>query len=167
MSAAFRVVLLPNANGLAHTSRCLAIAHAMRRLGPQVQILCAGSGPAMDLARGLNIEVVPIRENDHARLLAGVRSTGLPDFGDGDALRQQLADQEALIQEVSPDVIVSDWNPTARLAALRCTVAHVAVSNTVLTPARAIPFTRIRPRALFDRTANALEQRVISRSARK
>ncbi|MGW7410353.1 hypothetical protein ACWGI9_42945 [Streptomyces sp. NPDC054833] len=133
-----KVLYLPAETGTGHNMRALAVAAKVRELFPESeQHVYLGSKSAvftpMFEAHGVQVHVAP-SERDHANTSQLGRSfdwttyvTGYLDrtFISGDRMLNAVA----LIAAVRPDVVVSDYNVAASLAAEVSGVPHVLITE--------------------------------------
>ncbi|MEU6366562.1 hypothetical protein ABZ876_12665 [Streptomyces sp. NPDC046931] len=133
-----KVLYLPAETGTGHNMRALAVAAKVRELFPESeQHVYLGSKSAvftpMFEAHGVHVHVAPA-ERDHANTSQLGRSfdwttyvTGYLDrtFISGDRMLNAVA----LIAAVRPDVVVSDYNVAASLAAEVSGVPHVLITE--------------------------------------
>ena len=97
---------MPEADILAHLSRPLEIASALKDLGHEV--VFAGSGRYIHLATERGFPVVQATSLDKEQALACARS-GRGNFLDDRVLRQKVAEDRRILKEVTPDLVLGDF----------------------------------------------------------
>lgn len=105
-----RILVLPDGNWLAHTTRPLEIARALRQAGDEV--VFAGTGQYMRLPRELDFEVLPLHTIDPQGVLDRSRSGRVGFYSDQDIAT--CVDAElAMYDRVRPDLVLGDFRLTA------------------------------------------------------
>jgi len=124
-----RILYALNGQGRGHTSRARAVTHALRSRGHNVSFCCGG-----DAAERLRAESEPVLDvpaprelvrGNRVRLLATARHN-LPLAVRTPEIVESLTDH---IRDLSPDLVVSDFEPFAPRAAERLGISAVALSH--------------------------------------
>jgi uncharacterized protein (TIGR00661 family) len=124
-----RILYALNGQGRGHTSRALAVTHALRRRGHEVSFCCGG-----DAAERLRRQSEPVLDvpaprelvrGNRVRLLATARHN-LPLAVGTPEIAEEVAER---MREIAPDLVVSDFEPFAPRAADRLGIPAVALSH--------------------------------------
>jgi UDP:flavonoid glycosyltransferase YjiC (YdhE family) len=105
-----RILVIPDGNWLAHTTRPLEIARALAAAGDEV--IFAGAGQYMRLPRELGFEIHDLHTIDPAVVLARSRS-GRVYFYDERDIAACVAAELDLYDRVRPDLVLGDFRLTA------------------------------------------------------
>ena len=123
-----RVLLLADANFLAHTSRVLEIGKALQKRGHHVSF--AGDGPFVRLAKAENMDTDTVFTVPGQVTLALVRRGGYVDPRWWRKVSERCVDSDvACIRRQKPDVIIGDMRWSARAACEIAQVPYVSVTN--------------------------------------
>lgn len=133
-----KLLALPNAHALAHVSRLLEIAKALRARGHE--IIFAGHGRYLQVAGWDGFETRELAYMPVEQVVRAVRSGRLWEVYREDQLEQFIAAELALYEAVAPDLVLLDNRPSARTSAEKAGLKTMAVVNVHLTPYRRIPF---------------------------
>jgi UDP:flavonoid glycosyltransferase YjiC (YdhE family) len=158
-----KLLALPNAHALAHVSRLLEIAKVLRTRGHEV--IFAGHGRYLQVAGWDGFETRELPYMSVEQVVRAVRSGRLWEVYREDQLKQFIAAELALYEDVRPDLVLLDNRPSARTSAEQAGLKTVAVVNVHLTSYRRIPFfslgnvlgSSFPGVALADRLENASE----------
>ena len=158
-----KLLALPNAHALAHVSRLLEIAKVLRTRGHEV--IFAGHGRYLQVAGWDGFETRELPYMSVEQVVRAVRSGRLWEVYREDQLKQFIAAELTLYEDVRPDLVLLDNRPSARTSAEQAGLKTVAVVNVHLTPYRRIPFfslgnvlgSSFPGIALADRVENASE----------
>jgi MGT family glycosyltransferase len=105
-----RILVIPDGNWLAHTTRPLEIARVLRDAGDEV--IFAGSGQYMRLPRDLGFEIHDLCTIDPALVLARARSGRVYFYDERDIAAGVDAELE-LYERLQPDLVLCDFRLTA------------------------------------------------------
>ena len=133
-----KLLALPNAHALAHVSRLLEIAKVLRARGHE--IIFAGHGRYLQVAGWDGFETRELPYMSVEQVVRAVRSGRLWEVYREDQLKQFIAAELALYEELRPDLVLLDNRPSARTSAEQAGLKTVAVVNVHLTSYRRIPF---------------------------
>lgn len=124
------ILFIPEGTILAHVSRGVEIA---RRLDPNANnIHFACSGPAATLIEKAGFHHTPLLTRPKEELLARLHK-GQSAFTEH-SLRDYVQAEIALLETLSPDVVVSDFRPSVGISARVAGIRHICVTNAVWTP---------------------------------
>lgn len=125
-----RVLFCAEAVTLAHVGRSVTLALAARRLGMQVAVACDKRYRWVVAAEGLrwkSLETISSRQFENAMAL------GTPIYGVADLLAY-AAEEEGLLQEFQPDVVVGDFRLSLAASARRQKIPCINVVNAYWSP---------------------------------
>jgi len=128
-----RILLFPDANFLAHVSRLLEIAKALRD-AHGAEVAFAGAGPYLGLARDEGFQTHPCFTVPRDRTLDLARRALLMDpvWWQRVVARSIRSDVEVIERE-RPDVVVGDMHWSLRASAAQCGVPYVSLVNAAWT----------------------------------
>ena len=133
-----KVLALVNAHALAHVSRALEVARALRRRGHDVHFAGHGTYLAVAGAAGFPTHELPYVTIEQVRIATRSRRlwTLFPE-----PLVQACIDAElALYRRLKPDVVLLDNRCTARTSSEHAGIRSVAILNVHMSAQRRIPF---------------------------
>lgn len=151
-----KILAMPDGNWLSHTSRVLEVARRLRESGHEV--VFAGEGQYMRLARDAGFRVAPVKTLDPDRVLACSRR-GRADWYDYRRAKSCVDAELALFETEQPDLVLGDFRLSLSTS---CELAAVALAVTL--NAAWTDYYTVRIRApehlaitrLFGRTATSL-----------
>ena len=133
-----KILALSNSHALAHVSRQLEIAKALRRRGHDV--ILAGHGKYLKVAE---MDGFPTRELPYTsleRLIRTIRSQRLWELYPEADLTRYIEAELALYEEIMPDLVLLDNRVTGRTSAEKAGIKTVAALNVHMSNYRRIPF---------------------------
>ncbi len=101
-----KILVMPDGNWLAHTSRPLEVAKLLRNFGHD--IVFAGEGNYMELPRKNGFQTFPITTFDPIHSLAISRS-GRVNYYNYDFTKECVAKELKLFEKIKPDLVLADW----------------------------------------------------------
>lgn len=159
-----KILALSNSHALAHVSRQLEIAKALRRRGHDV--ILGGHGKYLKVAE---MDGFPIRELPYIsieRVIRTIRSQRLWELYPESDLTLFIEAELALYEEVEPDLVLLDNRITGRTSAEKAGLRTVAALNVHMSNYRRIPFfspanlpgmANVPGLAVVDKLENAIE----------
>jgi UDP:flavonoid glycosyltransferase YjiC (YdhE family) len=159
-----KILALSNSHALAHVSRQLEIAKALRRRGHDV--ILGGHGKYLQVAE---MDGFPIRELPYVsieRVIRTIRSQKLWELYPESELVGFIEAELMLYEEVKPDLVLLDNRVTGRTSAEKAGLRTVAALNVHMSNYRRIPFfspanlpgmANVPGLATLDRLENAVE----------
>ena len=120
-----RALMIPSAVGRAHRNRLLLIARALRETGVQVTFAFKEQDAAL---RDEGFEVLSVPDVTVTDFDANVYAAYTPDF-----VVECVDAERAAIERVLPDVVVSDFRPSAAITTRLTGVRHTVIVNAYLT----------------------------------
>jgi UDP:flavonoid glycosyltransferase YjiC (YdhE family) len=159
-----KILALSNSHALAHVSRQLEIAKALRRRGHDV--LLGGHGKYLKVAES---DGFPIRELPYVsieRVIQTIRSQRLWELYPESELAVFIEAELALYKEIKPDLVLLDNRVTGRTSAEKAGLRTVAALNVHMSNYRRIPFfspanlsgmANVPGLAAVDKLENAIE----------
>ncbi len=117
-----RILVLPDGNFLAHVSRTLGIAKALRQEGHQV--IFAGDGKYMRLPAEIGFTVLPLKTPDLDREMR-ISHAGRVNYYTTEMVRFYVDEELHLFHEVNPDLVYCDFRLTASSS---CELARVPLA---------------------------------------
>jgi MGT family glycosyltransferase len=125
-----KVLVLPHGHALAHVTRPLEIAKALRREG--VEVVFAGEGRYLQLVVDAGFPVLPLRTLDGERALERSRAGRLDWFDDG-LLVELVEAERALLAEVRPDAVMGDFRYSLSISCELASLPYVSLLNAAWT----------------------------------
>ena len=161
-----RILVLPDGNWLAHTSRPLEIARALRSDGAEV--VFAGSGQYMRLPQELGFPVRDLHTIAPDHVMSRSRA-GRVDFYDVASIDRCVEAELELYDQVRPDLVLGDFRLTAGTSCELASIPFASVLNALWTdyysaPLRApehLAVTRLIGRRLATRMLPWIKQAII------
>ncbi len=101
-----KILVMPDGNWLAHTSRPLEVAKLLRKIGHD--IVFAGEGNYMELPRKNGFQTFPITTFDPIHSLAISRS-GRVNYYTYDFTKECVEEEQILFEKTKPDLVLADW----------------------------------------------------------
>ncbi len=120
-----KILVMPDGNWLAHTTRPFEIAKHLRRMGHKV--VFAGEGYYMNLPRAERFEVLPAKTKDSSRVLNCARS-GRVNWYDREIIEDLVGAETELINEQKPDLVLTDFRLTLSTT---CELLQVPLAVTI------------------------------------
>ena len=133
-----KILAIANAHALAHVSRLLEIAKALRQHGHE--IVFAGRGKYLEVARWDDFTTRELPYIAAEQIVAAVRSQKLWQLYPERQLETFIEAELALYQQERPDLVLIDNRPTARTSAEKAGLPTAAVLNVQMSNYRRIPF---------------------------
>ena len=160
-----KILAIANAHALAHVSRLLEIARALRTRGHEIAF--AGHGKYLQVATWDGFQTFELPYIPVERVVEAVRSQKLWILYREAELEGFIDAELALYRRVQPDLVLLDNRPSARTSADIAGIPTAAVLNVHMSNYRQIPFFSYRQltgglpgTALADRLENAIERQV-------
>ncbi len=101
-----KILVMPDGNWLAHTTRPLEIVKLLRKIG--YDIVFAGDGKYMELPRENGFQTFPIVTLDPEPSLVVSRS-GRVNHYNYEFMKECVKEEMKLFEKVEPDLVLSDW----------------------------------------------------------
>ncbi len=148
-----KILALPHGIALAHVTRPLEVARALREDGHEVAFACSSRYDRFVTERGFTCR--PILTEDPARALARVREGRRYRDDDEMLARYVEAELEAFARE-RPDVVLGDFRPSLSVSTELVGLPYVTITNALFTryyaaehpPPETLPLTRILGRRI-------------------
>lgn len=159
-----RILALSNAHALAHVSRQLEIAKALRRRGHEV--ILGGHGKYLAVAEmdGFSVRELPYVSIE--RVIRTIRSQRLWELYPEHELATYIDAEMALYAELKPDLVMLDNRVTGRTSAEKAGIPTAAALNVHMSNYRSVPFfspanlegmAKVPGLGAVDRVENAIE----------
>lgn len=120
-----KILVMPDGNWLAHTSRTFEIAKVLAEMGHE--IIFAGDGKYMKLPLEAGFPVRMVKNIGADRLLGSARK-GKVDFYNYDLLKECFRADLRLFDAESPDLVLGDFRPSLSTS---CKVAEIPLAVTI------------------------------------
>ena len=101
-----KILVMPDGNWLAHTSRSLEVAKSLRQVG--LDVVFAGEGQYIKLPREKGFPIFPIITLNPEHVLA-VSRRGRVNHYDYDLTKRCVKEELKLFDKVKPDLVLADW----------------------------------------------------------
>lgn len=159
-----KILAIPNAHALAHVSRLLEIAKALRARGHSV--LFAGHGKYLQVANWDGFPIAELPGISVEQLVRAVRSQKLWELYPEPQLEAFIEAELGLYDKFQPDLVLLDNRPSARTSSEKAGLKSVSVLNVHMSNHKRIPFYSLGNHAgwdsfaglkLLDRLENANE----------
>jgi UDP:flavonoid glycosyltransferase YjiC (YdhE family) len=121
-----RILVMPDGNWLAHTSRPFEIAKVLRDMGHDV--VFAGEGYYMKLPREKGFQVIPIKTLDPNTALTRSRS-GRVNWFYYEFIKQCVEEELKLFDNVRPDLVLTDFRLTLSTSCELSAILLVVILN--------------------------------------
>ncbi len=121
-----KILIMPFGGALAHTTRPLEIARELRGRGHLVSF--AGEGKYLRIVESEGFEVIKLVSLDGETVQRNAENGELNDYTTQTAI-DHIKGEIALINEVKPDLVISDLRMTVSTAAELTGVKHVSILN--------------------------------------
>ncbi len=121
-----KILVLPYGPALSHVSRAMEVAKGLR--GRQYEAIFASDGDFMRLPREEGFRVLPLKVLDQF-VLAGKTHHGRMDWYDDATVAEHVAAELKLLEEVKPDLVLSDFRLTAGTSAELAGIPHASILN--------------------------------------
>jgi UDP:flavonoid glycosyltransferase YjiC (YdhE family) len=131
-----RVLLLPNADFLAHVTRCLLIAQAPDT--QQWDVHMAGQSAFLSLAAEQGVTIHQLPSLTREEILSVSRRGGVDWYSEA-TIRDHVTAEIRLLEKLQPDLVITSFRLTVNCSSRACNVPHVALLNTTWTPYSALP----------------------------
>ncbi len=127
--AAKKILMMSDANFLAHVSRCLEIAKVLRR-DHDYEVVFAGEGKFMDMPRRLGFETDTVYTVPGERTLELARRAGFVSYRWWNRVCNLSIESDlACIERQKPDAVLGDMHWSAGTAAERMGLPYISVTN--------------------------------------
>ncbi|MCH7535790.1 MAG: glycosyltransferase [Bacteroidetes bacterium] len=120
-----KILVMPDFNWLAHTTRPFEIAIVLRNMG--YDVLFAGEGYYMKLPREKGFQIIPLKTMEPNHALTCVRS-GRVNFFDYDMIKDYVDEELKLFDQIKPDLILTDFRLTLSTS---CEIADIPLAVTL------------------------------------
>ena len=117
-----KILVMPDGNFLAHTSRPLEIAKLLRKIG--YDIVFAGEGNYMDLPRKNGFRIFTHRTSDPEHIIATARS-GRVNYYNYDQIKYFVEEELKLFEKIKPDLVLADFRLSINIA---CELASIPLA---------------------------------------
>jgi len=154
--SAKKILAMPDGNWLAHVSRPLEVAKALRAMGHEV--IFAGEGQYMKLPRRAGFIILPARTVDPDRLLECVRRgrTNPYDYG---LLKELVKEDLEIFDRINPDLVFADLRPSLSTSCQVAKLPLVMIMNASMTK-----YYAVKIRSVEHAKTGRLIKRIIGRS---
>ncbi len=117
-----KILVMPDGNWLAHTSRPLEIAILLRKIGHD--IVFAGEGKYMELPRKNGFRIFALRTSDPEHIIAISRS-GRVNYYNYDQIKYFVEEELKLFEKIKPDLVLADFRLSVNIA---CELASIPLA---------------------------------------
>jgi len=121
---------MPDGNFLAHTSRPLEVAKALRKAG--YEIIFAGDGNYMNLPREAGFQVINIKTINPEKVMECARKTRC-NFYDYDLIKELVNLELRLFEQVKPDLVLADFRVTLSTSCELAGISLAIILNAIWT----------------------------------
>ena len=121
-----KILVLPCGDALSHVSRALEVAKGLKAL--QHKVIFASDGDHMRLPREEGFRVLPLKVID-PHVLGNKLHQGRMDWYDDAMVAEHVAAELELLEEVKPDLVLSDFRLTAGISAELAGIPHASILN--------------------------------------
>lgn len=166
-----KVLFLPVGIGLAHTGRCIMIAHELEKLGIKVIFGAGGEAPEILKKEQLPYQILPEFRRDAYEKIVKDNNWNIYTTSVIDSF---VKAEVSLIKKEKPDLIVSDTRITAKISSKMTRITQIAVNNVDVTkyydfdkikiPHKSF-FRKVLPRKVDEFLDKERGQRVLKRLA--
>jgi len=165
-----RFLAAPHGIALAHVTRALEVAKALRARGHDVIFACSGRYGRILEREGF--EHCPVITETPEKALARVRQ-GKRYADDDRMLAAYVEDECRVMREVGPDAVLGDLRPTLGISTELMQLPYIAITNACFTryyaaahpPPETVPLTRWLGKRLSARLMPGLRKMMLSRMA--
>lgn len=121
-----RILVMPDGNWLAHTSRAYEVAKVLREM--EYEILFAGEGAYMNMPKEEGFPVFPIKTLPPDRMLACARRSRL-NWYNYDLIKTLVAEELELFDQIKPDLVLSDFRLSLSTSCELANIPLAAIIN--------------------------------------
>lgn len=112
ISKSRKILVMPDCNFLAHTSRAIELALALRERN--FEVIFAGAGKFKSLPIESNFKFIPLDGFDSEQVMKSVRK-GRVDCFKYQKIKDIVSTEMKLVEQVKPCLLISDFRPTVNL----------------------------------------------------